>query len=487
MFVSQVSEHTVVKATPWHHDPILDLRAACKKYGVKFGFYYSHAFDWGEENGPGNDWDFDNPGGDKLLGGADWWLKRPEFLPRARNYVDEKSIPQIVELITKYDPDILWFDTPHKLPPDENLRILAAVRKAKPGLVVNGRLVRGGGDYANTADRPAEFFPTKGDWEGVPTTNESYAYNQNDHSHKPPAHFIQLLAKAAARGGNTLLNVGPMGDGRIDPKDVAILQGIGEWWQVNGASIRGTGRTPLPVQAWGESTRKANTLYLHVFDWPRDGKLVVGGLKTRAAKAYLLAAPNTPLKMAQTGLDVTIDVPATAPHPADSVVVLQCAGEPEGDAARLLLPSVQQNELRGFDARLEGGLQYGAGKTADAWLRNWKKNSDAAVWPLRLNEKATFEATLIYDAPTDTARNRVVEGDAGKEMVKAGKGCGGTYTVKIGGQTFTKTVQAGLRVREPLGRVTLEPGSLEVRASAQQITGEELMRLRSLVLKPVQG
>ncbi|MCX7006324.1 MAG: alpha-L-fucosidase, partial [Kiritimatiellaeota bacterium] len=190
MFNSQASDYNIVKATPFARDPMKELQAACKKYGVHFGFYYSHAFDWGEANGPGNDWDYHH--------GANWWEKFPEFLPQARKYVDEKSIPQLQELIKNYDPDIIWFDTPHKLPPEENLRILAAVRKAKPTLVVNGRLVRGAGDYDSTCDRPAEFPAHEGDWEGVPTTNESYGYNQNDRSHKPPAHFIQLLAKSAA-------------------------------------------------------------------------------------------------------------------------------------------------------------------------------------------------------------------------------------------------------------------------------------------------
>ena len=77
MFDSKVSDYNIVKATPYHHDPMKDLAAACKKHGIKFGFYYSHAFDWGEENAPGNDWDWQNPGGDRLLHGADWWLKYP--------------------------------------------------------------------------------------------------------------------------------------------------------------------------------------------------------------------------------------------------------------------------------------------------------------------------------------------------------------------------------------------------------------------------
>src|SRR6185295_2281502 len=105
-------------------------------------------------------------------------------------------------------------------------------------------------------------------------------YHKADRTHKPASHFITLIAKAAARGGNLMLNVGPRGDGTIDPADVAILKGIGKWMSTNGESIHGTTRTPLPVQAWGESTRKGNTLYLHVFDWPAGGELMVGGLKS---------------------------------------------------------------------------------------------------------------------------------------------------------------------------------------------------------------
>ena len=138
MFNSKVSDNTIVKASQWKHDPMPELRDACKKYGIKFGFYYSQAFDWGEENGAGNDWDYQNPGGDRLLHGMQWWVNYPEFLTKTREYVDKKAIPQILELINNYHPDILWFDTPHKIPDEENLRILAAVRKADPNIVVNG-------------------------------------------------------------------------------------------------------------------------------------------------------------------------------------------------------------------------------------------------------------------------------------------------------------------------------------------------------------
>src|SRR6185369_1312880 len=157
-------------------------------------------------------------------------------------------------------------------------------------------------------------------------------------SHKPVSHFIRILAKAAARGGNILMNVGPMGNGKMDPKDVAILKGIGKWMDQNAESIRGTTKTLLPVQTWGESTRKDNKIYLHVFDWPTTGKLVVGGLKSTVTKASLLSGSNhAGLKVTRLSpLDVSIVIPKMAPDTNDTVLVLECTDAEAADSARLL-------------------------------------------------------------------------------------------------------------------------------------------------------
>ena len=468
MWPTKVNHYNVMDATPWHHDPMADLRAACKKYGVKFGFYYSQAFDWGEENGPGNDWDYNNPGGDRQIGGRNWWETTPEFLPKAGKYVDEKSIPQLRELVRMYDPDIFWFDTSSKLPPSENLRIMKAVRAASKRVVINGRLVSGLGDYASTTDRPAELSPHEGDWEGIPTTNESYGWSKFDHSHKPVSHFIQLLAKAAARGGNLLMNVGPMGSGEMDPKDVAILHGIGAWWKVNGESIRGTTRTPLQVQAWGESTRKGNKLYLHVFEWPKNGELVVGGLKTDVKKAYLLSdASRSRLKVRRANqLDVSFAVPKTAPDTADSVVVIECRGDIDADPVRLLQPEFASDTLRVFDAELEGkGLRFGAGKVRDAYVTGLDNRDQAIVWNTRLTEPATFDVEANYDADETST--------------------GAVFSVALGSDVLKSSVKAGAIQTVSMGRVTLKPGLVEIKLAPLETKGDELLRPRSVILKPV--
>ena len=92
MFKSEANDFNIVDATPFDRDPMAELKAACDRNGLKFGFYYSHAFDWGEENGPGNDWDYENPGGDKHLFATrttKWFDMHPEIAPRIRTYVDE--------------------------------------------------------------------------------------------------------------------------------------------------------------------------------------------------------------------------------------------------------------------------------------------------------------------------------------------------------------------------------------------------------------
>jgi alpha-L-fucosidase len=477
MYPSKVTNYNIHDATKFKRDPMRELSEACRRNGIKFGFYYSHAFDWEDPNAPGNDWDYDNPGGDRHLhGGLQWYDQNPELLVKARRYVDAKAIPQVKELITNYHPDILWFDTPSKLPLSENLRILKAVRETSTTVVVNGRLANGKGhsfgDYKDTSDRAAEFFPTEGDWESIPTTNESYGYHKHDLSHKPSAHFVQLLAKAAARGGNILLNIGPMGDGQIDGKDQEILKGIGGWLSTNGESIYGTESSPLPVQPWGESTRRGNRLYLHVFSWPRNGKLVVGGLKNTVTKSYLLGDPaRKALDFQRVNADdVLIRVPANAPDKTDTVVVVEFQGDLKVNAVRLISSSDQTNVLRTFDGEIHGSrLRFGDGKAPKAYVFEWTETGDWIGWKIRLDRGAEFSVKLKYT--TASAANN------------------GTYTVRIGGQVLKATVQPTANENEQtttvVGRVKLVPGEYVVEVRPQSIAGGELMRLFHLELEPV--
>ncbi|MEI6137965.1 MAG: alpha-L-fucosidase [Mariniphaga sp.] len=471
-----------IRLTQFKRDPMRELRDAATKYGIKFGFYYSHAFDWEHPDAPGNDWDYENPGGDKLLHGANWWENYPEFLPNAEKYVNEKSIPQIKELIRNYHPDILWFDTPHKLPLYLNLKILKAIREADPNLPVNGRLAKmqnlNFGDYINTGDRAAFLRSTPGIWEVIPTTNESYGYNKYDKNYKTPKHFVRLLASAAAKGGNVLLNVGPMGNGKWDETDTNILKNIGNWMKTNGESIYGTDRSPLSIQSWGEVTQKGNILYLHVFQWPEDGKLVIGGLNAKLGKAVLMAVQEKKsLKCAPlNNRDLVIFLPKIAPDSLNSVIKLSFSGSMETDSVRLL-SSRQANVLLVFDAILHGdGFNYGDGKPNSEFVSNWKNMDQSLTWNFRLNEPAEFLVTLKYNTGKMDDKGQVFMELDGKK-----------YPVNY--QPVLPKGDLAKRIFNPsesitVGQIKIEAGTHQLRLTPGEFKGAEMMRPLSVTLTP---
>ena len=478
MYDSKVSDYNIVRQTPFKKDPMAALSAACKRQGIKFGFYYSHAFDWEDPDAPGNDWEYNNPGGDKqLYGGGSWFDIHPELLPKAQRYVDEKAIPQIKELITKYHPDILWFDTPSKLPLSENIRILKAIRSIDQHVVVNGRLARTAaisfGDYKNTADRPAEFYPTTGDWEAIPTTNESYGYHKFDSSHKPPAFFIQLLAKAASRGGNLLMNIGPEGDGTFDPRDLHILQGIGKWMDKNGESIYGTTAGRLPFQNWGVSTIKGNKCYLHVFNWPADGKLYVGGLMSDVVNIHLLAAPQTVLHSRRLNeKDIIIDLPRQVPDTVNTVIVMELKdGSLPGrgwktDSVRYLAPNIPVTRLLAFDATQHGaGFGFGDGKAGRYYVDGWKNKDQFLSWNFRTGGSASYHLVIKYLSGEGTGGGYQWQADAGH----------GESKVMPGDKN-------GTIITEEIGNLQLDAGSHELSIRPVDIPGLELMKLLEVQL-----
>ncbi|HWJ92879.1 MAG TPA: alpha-L-fucosidase, partial [Flavisolibacter sp.] len=467
MYPSSVSDFNIRQQTPFGRDPMAELSAACKKYGLKFGFYYSHAFDWEHPDAPGNDWEYRNPGGDSnLYGGREWYDLHPELLDKARKYVDEKAIPQIRELIAKYHPDILWFDTPQKLPLSENVRILRAIRDADPDVVVNGRLVRSAsanfGDYKNTADRPAEFYPVTGDWEAIPTTNESYGYSKFDSSHKPVAHFVRLIASAASRGGNLLMNIGPKGDGTFDARDVKILKGIGSWMDKNGESVYGTTASSLPLQSWGVSTLKGGKLYLHVFDWPSDGKLYVGGLRSNPRRVYLLANGMALTSKRLNEKDLLVQLPSKRIDTANAVVVIELNSALQTDPVRYISLNTPVTRLLAFDATQQGrGFGFGDGKTDRYYVEGWKSKEQALSWDFRTTTRADYDIKIKYLAARESS--------------------GGVYAVALDqhyAQHYVTTdARSSTVITEDLGTISVSEGIHRLNIVPLMISKNELMKL----------
>jgi alpha-L-fucosidase len=474
MYPSDYSDFNINDKTPFKRDPMAELKAACNKYGMKFGFYYSQAYDWENPNAPGNDWEYNNPGGDKnLFGGTAWYDLHPELLPKVQKYVNEKAIPQIQELIKKYHPDILWFDTPQKLPLSENIRILKAIREVDANVVVNGRLVRSDkinmGDYLNTADKPEEFFPATGDWEAIPTTNESYGYSKYDESHKPASHFIQLIAKAASRGGNILLNIGPKGDGTFDNRDQRILDSIAIWTKKYEKSIYQTTASPLPLQSWGVITQKDNLLYLHVFNWPKNGELLVGGITSNVLKVYNMINHKLVKTSVSNKGNLIVHLPEKILDPVDAVFVMDVEQPIKSDNLRYLDVNTTSNRVLAFDAKLNGtGLSFGGGGTNKYFVTGWKNKSQSLSWEFITPKTTTFKVILKYISKKEN---------------------GGEFNISLdnhsfNGKTTLSTNKDGLIINE-MGLVELTSGKHQLKINALKFSDTELMKILEIDLIPI--
>lgn len=163
------------------------------------------------------------------------------------------------------------------------------------------------------------------DWETCMTMNTTWGYSEHDHAWKSGRTLIRNLIDIASKGGNYLLNIGPKADGTVPPQSVEALETIGRWMQVNGEAIYGTGPCDFEKLEWGRCTRKqlpggAARLYLHVFDWPQDGKLVVP-MDAAGANARQLAGGRS-LPVTSSGGQTSIAVGDKAPDADASVIAL---------------------------------------------------------------------------------------------------------------------------------------------------------------------
>ena len=233
--------------------------------------------------------------------------------------------------MTQYGPiDVLWFDTPEKNTAAQSRELLDLIRKLQPDCVVNSRLGYHLGDYTVEEQTiPADGNPLP--WESCMTLNRHWGYKKDDFDWKPASELVRNLVDIASKGGNFLLNVGPTGEGVIPAPSVERLREVGEWMKVNGEAIYGTTASPFKKFDWGRCTKKVTAdgtmLYLHVFDWPKDGKLLVSGLTNKVESVALLAGNSgKPLKTLQTQEVTTILVPKTAPDKISSTLIVKIKG-----------------------------------------------------------------------------------------------------------------------------------------------------------------
>ncbi len=335
LFDSKVTQWDMVDATPYGKDLLKPLVEACRKEGIRIGFYYSQAQDWNHPGGAAarrptvQGW-AENPDAEKI----DAYTKAhkghwdPAQEGDMDKYIDEIAIPQVKEILTNYGTvDILWWDTPTDMTPERSAKF-AAIAKEYPDMITNNRLGKGFGGDTETPEQfiPATGFPGR-NWEVCMTMNDTWGYKSYDDNWKSSDSLVLKLSEIVSKGGNFLLNVGPTSEGLIPQPSIDRLKKVGEWMKVNSEAIYGTKPSPFPYLSFGRATLKGQKIYLHVIDWPKDGSLKIP-LENKVDKAYLLANPGQSLVVAQEANRVGISVPAEAPDPLISIVVLEFEGTP---------------------------------------------------------------------------------------------------------------------------------------------------------------
>jgi len=340
MFKTKASKWNIVDATPYGKDVLKQLAAACKKYGIKLGFYYSQAQDWTNPGGAAirkvtrEGWD--NPDSAKIdayTAAHNGHWDPAQTTKTMDDYINNVAVPQVKELLTNYgDVAVLWWDTPVDMT-DEYAAKLDSLLGPQPMIITNDRLKRPDfpGDYKTPEQRiPKLNELDNNDWETCMTMNETWGYKSYANNWKSDTTLVRNLIDIASKGGNYLLNVGPKADGTFPHQSVDLLSEIGRWMKVNGEAIYATKASPLAPLSWGRCTKKENanttTLYLSVFDWPTDGKFVVPGVKNAIASAKLLANGKT-LNTKSTEDGIVINIPANAPDKIASVIKLIVKGK----------------------------------------------------------------------------------------------------------------------------------------------------------------
>jgi len=331
------AEATRAYGHPWNaaeigpkRDLLGELAAATRDRGLKFGIYYS-LFEW----------------------------FHPLWLTNRPRYVSEHMTPQFKDVVTRYQPSIIFSDGEWDLTAKEwdSEKLLAWLFNESPckdDVVINdrwGKETRHKHGSYWTTEYAAGLQDGTHPWEESRGMADSYGLNRAERfeDYKSARELVLVLVDLVSRGGNLLLDIGPAADGTIPLLMEQRLVEIGDWLKVNGEAIYGSrfaGRScqwtdgSLPKQEYGEFkvkyslldqvgqtskngtavkqvffTQKADALYAISVGWPGE-TLVLKNVRVPAdASVTLLGRPDQ-LETTLNGTTLTITTPKIAPDAA---------------------------------------------------------------------------------------------------------------------------------------------------------------------------
>lgn len=284
-----------------HRDLCGDLTRSVKEKGLHMGFYYS-LYEW----------------------------FNPLYKADPARYVDDHMIPQMKDLVNRYQPDILWTDGEWDHPSEvwKSTSFLAWLYNESPvktSVVVNDRWgketrSKHGGIYTTEYDlvHDGNANDTKFEhpWEECRGIAGSFGYNRNEvlEDYSTSEQLVHILINKVARGGNLLLNIGPTADGRIPVIMQQRLSDIGGWLKINGEAIYGTRKwsnaPPVNAKTTVYYTKKGDDLFVIVTKW-QDKPITVEGIEK--AGTVSMVGFNGKIKYSVSGDKLIITPPVVTP------------------------------------------------------------------------------------------------------------------------------------------------------------------------------
>ena len=389
-----------VMASGAKRDLLAPLAKAVRAHDMKFGLYYSQSQDWS------------HPGG--ATSGEIGKIWDPAQKGDYDQYLKTIALPQVGEIIDRYNPAIIWWDTPMQMTPARVAPFAELVAK-HPQIIYNNRLGEGFKGDTMTPEQhiPPRGFPGKM-FEVCMTMNDTWGYKVNDKNWKSSQRLIQMLSDIASKGGNLLLNIGPRADGSIPQESIERLEAIARWMEVNSQAIHATEASPFPRRlTWGRITQKTGekggtTLYVHVWNWPADGKILLPTLKELPTSGVMLKGGAT-VTAERSADGIVLHLPGTATDPDVSVARLEFPGAltitqepcntPAADGS-ITCPALDADPhgAVGGNIRVEGS-------GATAYLTDWQQQDYRVEYHLKTGKVSKWNITAEIAAPQATKLN----------------------------------------------------------------------------------
>lgn len=455
---SKFTEFDLGEGTTFNRDILAELSAACKKYGIEFGTYYS-IIDWHHPSQR-----------------ADLATNQPPMNDK-EGYVKYMKA-QLKELITKYHPSIMWFDGDWVKwwTLEDGIDLYNYLRKLDPKLIINNRVAKRKlttkdfGTPENATPGVALDYP----WEACWTVNHSWGYKKSDTTWKSPKVLIQKQIDINSKGGNLLLNVGPKADGSFPEASISLLKEMGTWNKTHQEAVYKTEYVDLLPQSWGKlvktqgSNNSKGEIFAYVYDWPKYN-LIIKGVSMGEFKAYTYQGKQLPVSAVNN--NIKIDVSSVNPSKYATVLRIKYSGgiQKINKTSSIIGLDLKGDELvlQASEAKLTGNKNK---IYQNSYIGSWTSHSDTASWKFDVPAPGKYLVKVIYACDE--------------------KSSGGDVMVKVDGNTITKTVTSTKGWQDyqllEIGTLNLnQVGSTTCTIGFGNKKSQTLFNLKSVLLIPV--